>query len=61
MIAWVCLIWSILAPPFKSERRLEAENAAFRQQLVVLRVALVFSPKMIAAAAAPVGACTRRY
>jgi len=30
MIAWLCLIWSILAAPFKSDRRLEAENAALR-------------------------------
>jgi hypothetical protein len=37
MIAWVCLIWSILASPFKSERRLEAENAALQHQLIVLR------------------------
>ena len=36
MIAWVCVIWSILAAPFKSERRLEMENAALRYQLVVL-------------------------
>jgi hypothetical protein len=37
MIAWVCLIWSILAAPFKSERRLEAVNAALHHQLMVLR------------------------
>jgi hypothetical protein len=37
MIAWVCLIWSILAALFKSERRLEAENAALQHQLIVLR------------------------
>jgi transposase InsO family protein len=37
MIALVCFIWSILAARFKSERRLEAENAALRHQVVVLR------------------------
>jgi hypothetical protein len=37
MIAWVCLIWSILVAPFKSDRRLEAENAALRHQIGVLQ------------------------
>jgi len=34
MIALVCFV---LASPFKSKSRLEAENAALRQQLIVLR------------------------
>jgi transposase InsO family protein len=37
MIALVCLIWSVLIAPFKSQSRLEAENAALRHQLVVLK------------------------
>jgi hypothetical protein len=31
------LCWGILALPFKAKSRLEAENAALRQQLIVLR------------------------
>ncbi len=37
MIALIHLLLAILASPFKSKSRLEAENAALRQQLVVLR------------------------
>ena len=37
MIALVFFALAILASPFKSKRRLEAENAALRQQLTVLR------------------------
>jgi transposase InsO family protein len=37
MIALLCFILAILAAPFKSKGRLEAENAALRHQLIVLR------------------------
>jgi transposase InsO family protein len=37
MIALVCLFWSVSIGPFKSRSRLEAENAALRQQVVMLR------------------------
>jgi transposase InsO family protein len=37
MIALVCFVLAILAAPFKSNGRLEAENAVLRHQLVVLR------------------------
>jgi ribosomal protein L34 len=37
MIALLCFILAILASPFKSKRRLEAENATLRHQLIVLR------------------------
>jgi hypothetical protein len=37
MIALVLFILAILASPFKSQSRLEAENAALRHQLTVLR------------------------
>src|SRR5258708_2152948 len=37
MIALLCLVLAILASPFKSKGRLEAENAALRHQLIVLR------------------------
>ena len=37
MIALVCFILAVLASPFKSKSRLEAENAALRHQLIVLR------------------------
>jgi hypothetical protein len=37
MIAWVYFVLAILISPFKSQSRLEAENAALRQQLIILR------------------------
>ena len=37
MIALIRLLLAILASPFKSKNRLEAENAALRRQLLVLR------------------------
>jgi hypothetical protein len=37
MIALFCFVLAVLASPFKSKSRLEAENAALRHQLIVLR------------------------
>jgi len=37
MIGLLCFVMAVLASPFKSKIRLEAENAALRHQLVVLR------------------------
>jgi hypothetical protein len=37
MVALLCLVFAILASPLKSKIRLEAENAALRHQLIVLR------------------------
>ena len=37
MIALVRLLLAMLIAPFKSRSRLEAENAALRQQLIVLQ------------------------
>ena len=37
IIALVCFVLAVLASPFRSKIRLEAENAALRQQLIVLR------------------------
>src|SRR6202165_4272374 len=37
MIALLSFVLTILASPFKSKIRLEAENAALRHQLIVLR------------------------
>src|SRR5712692_2775820 len=37
MIGLLCFILDVLASPFKSKTRLEAENAALRHQLIVLR------------------------
>jgi hypothetical protein len=37
MIAVLWFVLTILASPFKSKSRLEAENAALRRQLIVLR------------------------
>ena len=37
MVALLCFLLSLFAAPFKSKSRLEAENAALRYQLAVLR------------------------
>ena len=37
MIGLLCFVLAVLASPFKSKMRLEAENAVFRHQLIVLR------------------------
>jgi hypothetical protein len=37
MIALLYFVLAVLAAPFKSKSRLEAENAALRHQLIVLR------------------------
>src|SRR5258708_37346038 len=37
MIGLLCFVLAVLASPFKSKLRLEAENAALRHQLIVLR------------------------
>jgi hypothetical protein len=37
MIGLLCFVLAILASPFKSKLRLEAENAVLRHQLNVLR------------------------
>src|SRR5664280_3348460 len=37
MFGMVCFVLAVLAAPFKSKSRLEAENAVLRHQLIVLR------------------------
>src|SRR3972149_6705316 len=37
MFALLCFVLVVLASPFKSKSRLEAENVALRHQLIVLR------------------------
>jgi hypothetical protein len=37
MIGLFCFVLAVLASPFKSKLRLEAENAVLRRQLIVLR------------------------
>src|ERR1700736_4687601 len=37
MVALICFVLAVLASPFKSKNRLEAENAVLRHQLVALR------------------------
>ena len=37
MIGLLCFVLAVMASPFKSKLRLEAENAALRHQLIVLR------------------------
>jgi hypothetical protein len=36
MVALLCFLLTLLASPFKSKTRLEAENAVLRHQLIVL-------------------------
>jgi hypothetical protein len=40
MIGLLCFVQAMLASPFKSKTRLEAENAVLRHQLIVLRRSL---------------------
>src|ERR1035437_6825579 len=37
MIGLLCLLHALVAAPFKSKSRLEAENATLRHQLIILR------------------------
>ena len=37
MFALLCFVLAVLASPFKSKSRLEAENTALRHQLIILR------------------------
>jgi hypothetical protein len=37
MIAFICFVLTVLTKPFKSQSRLEAENAVLRHQLIVLQ------------------------
>src|SRR3984885_4063045 len=37
MIALICFVLAVLASPFKSNIRLEADNAVLRHQVIVLR------------------------
>src|ERR1700738_1427464 len=37
MIGLFCFVLAVMASPFKSKLRLEAENVVLRQQLIVLR------------------------
>src|ERR1700681_5026517 len=41
MIRLFCFVLAVLASPFKSKLRLEAENAVLRHQLIVLRRSLL--------------------
>src|SRR3979411_1894805 len=46
MIALILFVLAVLALPFKSKSRLEAENAALRHQLIVLRRKLNGRPRL---------------
>ena len=46
MIALILVVLGILASPFKAKSRLEAENAALRQQLIVLRRKVKSRPRL---------------
>ena len=46
MIALILFVLGVLASPFKAKSRLEAENAALRQQLIVLRGKVKSRPRL---------------
>ena len=46
MIELFCFVLAVLASPFKSKSRLEAENAALRHQLIVLRRKMLDRPRL---------------
>ena len=46
MIALISFVLAMLTSPFKSRSRLEAENAALRQQLIVLRRKVKSRPRL---------------
>ena len=46
MLAPILFVLGILASPFKAKSRLEAENAALRQQLIVLRRKVKSRPRL---------------
>jgi hypothetical protein len=46
MIALISFMLTMLILPFKSRSRLEAENAALRQQLIVLRRKVTSRPRL---------------
>ena len=46
MIALICFVLVVLASPFKSKSRLEAENATLRHQLIVLRRKMPGRPRL---------------
>src|SRR5713226_5671540 len=46
MVALICFVLAVLASPFKSQSRLEAENATLRHQLIVLRRKMPDRPRL---------------
>src|SRR6476469_4303743 len=46
MFALLCFVLAVLASPFKSKSRLEAENAVLRHQLIVMRRKLRGRPRL---------------
>jgi hypothetical protein len=46
MIGLLCFVLAVLASPFKSKSRLEAENAVLRHQLIVLRRKMHGRPRL---------------
>jgi hypothetical protein len=46
MIGLFCFVLAVLASPFKSKLRLEAENAVLRHQLIVLRRKMRGRPRL---------------
>ena len=59
MIALIRYVLAVLASPFKSKSRLEAENAALRQQLIVLRRNVKSRPSRRTTIAGRAASCRR--
>jgi hypothetical protein len=45
MVALICFVLAVLASPFKSNSRLEVENAVLRHQLVILQRKVRFNTR----------------
>src|SRR6202022_1947308 len=46
MVALICFVLAVLASPFESKSRLEAENATLRHQLIILRRKMPDRPRL---------------
>jgi hypothetical protein len=57
MIGVLCFVLSVLASPFKSKLRLEAENAVLRHQLIVLKRRLHGRVQLTAMIAGSLSSC----
>jgi len=57
MIGLLCFVLAVLASPFKSKLRLEAENAVLRHQLIVLKRSCVVASGLGTTIAGSLSSC----